>query len=63
MLRGVATSSLLDELTHGRDVGVALDLASHPEPGHDSLFGLVPRVPQPYGTDMPLHHLLSPCPP
>jgi hypothetical protein len=63
LVRGVPSTSLLDELIPGRDVGVTLDLASRPEPGQDSLFDLVPRVPQPHGTNMPLHHLLSPCPP
>jgi hypothetical protein len=43
---------LLEELTTGRDVGTVADLASHPELGQCSLFGLLSRVPQPHATDI-----------
>jgi hypothetical protein len=42
---------LLVEVTVGRDVGAAPDLASYPELSQGRLFGLVPRVSQPHGTD------------
>jgi hypothetical protein len=51
LARGMPSTSLLEELAPGPDVGTTLDLASCPGQGQGSLFGLVPRVPQPPGTD------------
>jgi hypothetical protein len=47
LVRGVTSASLLEELIPDQDMGVAPDLASRPELGQGSLFGLVPTLPQP----------------
>jgi hypothetical protein len=59
MACGMPSTALLEELAPSRGAVAALDPTPCPRLVLGRLFGLVPSLPQPHGTDMCPHRLLS----